>query len=329
MSVNKRYCTAFGIHPVPAGTTLAEFQAKCEALVQSFLVLPAAQANFLKFDMVLIFLVRPHRQRRLTRRSSPKMITSRGICRSWGFPQRSRSSASDATMRPNPTGPLLQCLQDPDIINAMALGKSWGFHEGASIFSCDSVKQLDSGVPADTNVLLAIARLPQIQAATTVFSQDFESTLTKVLNMKKPIMNVTTLIGTLDAEKDLIAAGCPASQPIIVVVAECQTLNAISEISNDTNVKTVVATALKGFASQITANVFSAEVKNFLRVGSPQESRRFIEYCKSLAPRLHPTFNAAFNYPVWAIHQFSVKSGPVGQCSRKRTRAGSKKGVAR
>jgi hypothetical protein len=52
MSVSKPYCTAFGIHPVPANTTLENFQAKCEALVESFLALPVAKQNFLKFDIV-------------------------------------------------------------------------------------------------------------------------------------------------------------------------------------------------------------------------------------------------------------------------------------
>lgn len=52
MSVSKTYCTAFGIHPVPANTTLEDFQAKCEALVESFVALPVAQQNFLKFDIV-------------------------------------------------------------------------------------------------------------------------------------------------------------------------------------------------------------------------------------------------------------------------------------
>ncbi|KAJ7774400.1 hypothetical protein B0H14DRAFT_2632044 [Mycena olivaceomarginata] len=52
MSVSKTYCTVFGTHPVPANTTGEDFQAKCEALVESFLVLPVAQQNFLKFDIV-------------------------------------------------------------------------------------------------------------------------------------------------------------------------------------------------------------------------------------------------------------------------------------
>ncbi|KAJ7206256.1 hypothetical protein GGX14DRAFT_643187 [Mycena pura] len=40
MSVTTNYCTAFGIHPVPANMSKKEFEAKCEALVESFLALP-------------------------------------------------------------------------------------------------------------------------------------------------------------------------------------------------------------------------------------------------------------------------------------------------
>jgi hypothetical protein len=51
MSVRKDYCTAFGIHPIPANIPKKDFEAKCEALVESFLALPVTQRNFLKFDI--------------------------------------------------------------------------------------------------------------------------------------------------------------------------------------------------------------------------------------------------------------------------------------
>jgi hypothetical protein len=83
-----------------------------------------------------------------------------------------------------------QCLQDPDFINAMAAGRTWGFYDGACIFSADSVTILDSGVPSDTNVVISIIKMP-VQQTASIFRQKLDTLIDVVLDLKKPKMNVT------------------------------------------------------------------------------------------------------------------------------------------
>ncbi|KAJ7909741.1 hypothetical protein B0H13DRAFT_2330087 [Mycena leptocephala] len=234
MSVSKTYCTAFGIHPVPANTTLEDFQAKCEALVESFVALPVAQQNFLKFDI-------------LFQNDQVKSYTT-----SLGFPE------------PQPCVCLrcyYECLQDPDFINAMAAGRSWGFYDSACIFSADSVTKLDSSVPSDTNVVISIIKIP-VQQTASIFRQKLDTLIDAVIDLKKPKMNVTMLVQNLNAEQNLQAAGYPASQPTTVAVSECQTFNEIAKIANDLGAQTLIAQAMKDFGFQTNSIVFSADVKN-------------------------------------------------------------------
>ncbi|KAJ7752976.1 hypothetical protein B0H16DRAFT_1545535 [Mycena metata] len=211
MSVSKTYCTAFGIHPVPANTTLEDFQSKCEALVESFLALPVAQQNFLKFDILF------------------QNDQVKGYTTSLGFPEPS-PAYTDANWA--------ACLQDPDFINAMAAGRSWGFYDGACanwvfptcIFSADSVTKLDSSVPSDTNVVITIIKVP-VQQTASIFRQKLDTLIDAVIDLIKPKMNVTMLIQNLNAEKNLQAAGYPASQPTTVGISECQTFNEIAKVS--------------------------------------------------------------------------------------------------
>lgn len=83
-----------------------------------------------------------------------------------------------------------QCLQDPDFINAMAAGRSWGFYDGACIFSADSVTKLDSSVPSDTNVVISIIKIP-VQQTASIFRQKLDTLIDAVIDLKKPKMNVT------------------------------------------------------------------------------------------------------------------------------------------
>jgi hypothetical protein len=72
----------------------------------------------------------------------------------------------------------------------MAAGRSWGFYDGACIFSADSVTKLDSGVPADTNVVIGIFKIP-VQQTASIFRQKLDTLIDAVLDLKKPTMNVT------------------------------------------------------------------------------------------------------------------------------------------
>ncbi|KAF8188479.1 hypothetical protein K438DRAFT_1833619 [Mycena galopus ATCC 62051] len=241
MSVSKTYCTAFGIHPVPANITKEDFQAKCEALVESFLALPVAQKNFLKFDILFQNdQVKSH-------------ITS------LGFPEPQPCVCLRCYYETDANW--AACLQDPDFINAMAAGQSWGFHDGACIFSTDSVTKLDSSISSDTNVVVGIFKVPMQQTAST-FRQKLDTFIDAVLDLKKPTMNLTMLVQNLNAEQNLQAAGYPPSQPTIVVVDECQTFDEIAKIANDLEAQTLVAKAMKDFGLHVNSVVFSADVKN-------------------------------------------------------------------
>ncbi|KAF8147051.1 hypothetical protein K438DRAFT_1780371 [Mycena galopus ATCC 62051] len=236
MSVSKTYCTAFGIHPVPANTTLEDFQAKCEALVESFLALPVAKQNFLKFDI-------------LFQNDQVKIYT-----KSLGFPEPQPCVCLRCYYETDANW--AACLQDPDFINAMAAGRAWGFYDGACIFSADSVTILDSSVPSDTNVVISIIKMP-VQQTASIFREKLEALIDAVIDLKKPKINVTMLVQNLNAEKNLQAAGYPASQPTTVA-----TFKEIAKIANDLEAQTSIARAVKDLGFQMNSMVFSADVKN-------------------------------------------------------------------
>ncbi|KAJ7334015.1 hypothetical protein DFH08DRAFT_1019877 [Mycena albidolilacea] len=247
MSVSKTYCTAFGIHPVPANTTTEDFQAKCEALVESFLALPVAQQNFLKFD-ILFQNHEPEVKSYTTALGFPESPPC--VCLRCYYEVNTFTDANWAA-----------CLQDPDFINTMAAGRSWGFYDGACIFSADSVTVLDSKVPSDTNVVIGIFKSPAQQTAST-FRQKLDTLIDTVLDLKKPTVNVTMLVQNPNAEQNLQAAGYPSSQPATVVVSEWKTFDEIAKISNDIGAQNLIAQAMKAFDFQINSAVFSADVKN-------------------------------------------------------------------
>ncbi|KAJ7829857.1 hypothetical protein B0H14DRAFT_2808659 [Mycena olivaceomarginata] len=232
MSVSKTYCTAFGIHPVPANTTTEDFQAKCEALVESFLALPVAQQNFLKFDI-------------LFQNHQPEV---KSYTTSLGFPEPQPCVCLRCYYETDANW--AACLQDPDFINAMAAGRSWGFYDGACIFSADSVTVLDSKFSPDTNVVIGIFKIPVRQAA-SIFRQKLDTLIDAVLDLKKPTVNVT-----------MLAQNLPPSQPATVAVSEWKTFNEIAKIANDIGAQTLIAKAMKDFGFQLNSVVFSADVKN-------------------------------------------------------------------
>ncbi|KAF7358233.1 hypothetical protein MVEN_00872100 [Mycena venus] len=241
MSVSETYCTAFWILPVPTNTTKEDFQAKCEALVESILALPVAQKNFIKFDILF---------------QNDQM---KNYMASVGLPEPQPCVCLRCYYETDANW--AACLQDPDFINAMAAGRSWGFYDGVCIFSADPITKLDSSVPADTNVVIGIFKIPVAQTA-SIFRQKLDALIDTVLNLKKPMMNMTMLVQNLNAEQNLQAAGYPASQPAIVVINEFQTFNDVAKLANDLGVQSVVAQAMKDFGFQANSVVFSADLKN-------------------------------------------------------------------
>jgi hypothetical protein len=51
-SARKDHCFGLAMHPVPAYVSQQEFKAKVDALVDSLLVLPVCEQNFINFDVV-------------------------------------------------------------------------------------------------------------------------------------------------------------------------------------------------------------------------------------------------------------------------------------
>jgi hypothetical protein len=91
----------------------------------------------------------------------------------------------------------MQCLRDPDFVKAMDAGRSWGFHDGACIFSADLVNKLDSGVPRDRNVSIAILKVPAHMSYTS-FQQKMEALLDGILDSTTPSLTTTMVCRGLD-----------------------------------------------------------------------------------------------------------------------------------
>jgi len=152
-----------------------------------------------------------------------------------------------------------QCLRDPDLVKAMDAGRSWGFHDGACIFSADLVNKLDSGVPCDRNVAIGIFQVPAHMSYTS-FHQKMEALIDGVLDSTKPSLTSTMYVQNQNAEEHLQAAGYPASQPTVVVVTETQAMDEVIQVLNHAQVKDLVEAGKEEISFHNDSIIFSADV---------------------------------------------------------------------
>ncbi|KAJ7607855.1 hypothetical protein FB45DRAFT_1130480 [Roridomyces roridus] len=216
-----------------ANTTLQDFEAKCKALLTSMLVLPVAQNNYLKFDM-------------LTQNDAVKNTLT-----ALGFP--APQPATEANW--------MAIRQDTDYMKLVTAAQPWGFQTEASVFLSNVVTKLDSGANADTNVIIGIhkAAAGLNQGA---FFQALSGVASTLLDLETPTpINVMRLLnGDADA---LAAAGFTwANQPAVISITEWKSLT--TDLSGNLEVKAFVAQAVKTlngahtFCSTGVKNVFTS-----------------------------------------------------------------------
>ncbi|KAJ7212658.1 hypothetical protein GGX14DRAFT_446783 [Mycena pura] len=240
MSVVKEHCTAFGIHPIPATIAKEDFEAKCEALVESFLELPVAQRNFLRFDI-------------LTQNDQiADLVTSLGLPEPQPVVCLRCEYETDANWA--------ECLRDPDFVKAMEAGRSWGFHESACIFSADVVTKLESDATRDRNVVVAILRVPA-HMSPAEFRGKIDALLDGIHELRKPsAIRSTMYVQNLNAEEHLQAAGFPPAQPALVLVGECKSWHELFQTYDDAEVMNRLGAAMKEFAFDVEPICISADV---------------------------------------------------------------------
>ncbi|KAJ7913710.1 hypothetical protein B0H13DRAFT_2326098 [Mycena leptocephala] len=210
-----------------------------EALVESFLALPVAQRNFLKFDIIF------------------QNDQLKDHIMALGFPE------------PQPTVCLrceyeteanwVECLKDPDFVKAMDAERSWGFRDGACIFSADLVNKLDSGVPRDRNVACGIFMVPAHMSYTS-FQQRMEALIDGVFDLTAPSLSSNMYVQNQKVEEHLQAAGYRSSQPALVVVTETQTMDEVIQVVNHAKVKNLIEAGKKDFSVHNDSIIFSADV---------------------------------------------------------------------
>ncbi|KAJ6603544.1 hypothetical protein DFH09DRAFT_1124569, partial [Mycena vulgaris] len=186
---------------------------------------PVAQRNFLKFDIIF------------------QNDQLKDHILALGFPE------------PQPTVCLrceYECLRDPDFVKAMDAGRSWGFHDGACIFSADLAHKLNSGIPRDRNVAIGIFKVPAHMSYTS-FHQKMEALIDGIFDSTKPSLTSTMYVQNQNAEEHLQSAGYPSSQPALVVVTEAQ-------VMNHAKVKNHIEAGKKDFSFHNDSIIFSADV---------------------------------------------------------------------
>ncbi|KAJ7206262.1 hypothetical protein GGX14DRAFT_457460 [Mycena pura] len=239
MSVPTKHCTAFGIHPVPANMSKKDFEAKCEALVESFLALPVAHRNLLKFDIIF---------------QNDHMSD---FFKSLGLPEPQPVVCLRCEYETEANW--AECLRDPEYVKAMDAGKSWGFHDGSCIFSADVVSKRERDIPRDRNVAIGILKVPA-HISPMEFSKKTEALIDAVFDLRKPNCSVTTYVQNMNAEEHLQAAGYPPSQPSIVAVTDWPTWDELTQIYDEPEARNILQAAMKDFAFHVDSVFFSGDV---------------------------------------------------------------------
>ncbi|KAJ7609165.1 hypothetical protein FB45DRAFT_945591, partial [Roridomyces roridus] len=227
MSANKTYCTAFGIHLVPAGTTLQDFEAKCQTLITSLLALPVAQNNYLKFDI-------------LTQNDTAKNALS-----VLGFPAPQPAVYLRAYLATVANWTAIHL--DADYMKLLSEAQSWGFQTGASVFLSNLVTKLEDTI-LDTNAILGIHQVGQDMAELGIdmdkFFQMLSAVATAFLDLGSLIPNFPiNTMGLLNGNADAAASGYASSQPAVISITECNSLT--TDLSGNFEVKAFVAQAVE------------------------------------------------------------------------------------
>ncbi|KAJ7206254.1 hypothetical protein GGX14DRAFT_132341 [Mycena pura] len=141
----------------------------------------------------------------------------------------------------------------------MDAGRSWGFHDGACIFSADRVIKRDCDVPRDRNVAIGILKVPA-HVSPAEFRQKLEALIDGIFDATKPTSRGTMYIQNLNADEHLQAAGYPPSQPTMILVVEYQTWDELIQLINNPEARSILEAGMKDFALHVDSICFSADV---------------------------------------------------------------------
>ncbi|KAJ7064115.1 hypothetical protein C8F01DRAFT_1367514 [Mycena amicta] len=243
MSNLKSFCTALGTHPVPSNISKEEFEAKCEALVESFLVLPTLQENLLKFDIIF---QNDHLDELISGLGFPKPAPM--------VYMRCEYETEEKWEK---------CMHEPECVKAMDAAKAWGFHDNASISSVDHIVKLESAdIPQHhaSHGLVGILKIPSNTTPEAFFNK-VETAIDAIhANSKPKSYRCSILVQNANADAQIQGAGWPPSQSVLAVLVECQKWDEIVQMMTDPAVKTLLSAAMADFPFHVDSTVSAVDV---------------------------------------------------------------------
>ncbi|KAF7343159.1 hypothetical protein MVEN_01746700 [Mycena venus] len=238
-SYQKDRVVCVGVYKTPPNLSKEELQVKAEALLDSLLAVPIAQKNYVKFE---INIQNPLLDEHL---------------KALGFPQAQPDVW--VTGECETEAKFEEILKDPEFAKLIQEAEHL---EHFSVFFADVVTKVD--IPTAKNGVRVICALkPPVHLSSNDFHHKTEAILDRFLAL--PVtQGKTTRLSLLRQNTNMATTlqetGFPAADPVLVVVYEAETQEALVESATHSSVKMLASDAFRDINAHLGSSTFAVDV---------------------------------------------------------------------
>ncbi|KAJ7758768.1 hypothetical protein B0H14DRAFT_2975524 [Mycena olivaceomarginata] len=238
-SATKDRFTALWLHPVPANSSPKDFAAKIDALGDMQLALPIAQANLLKYELII---------------PNDRLDSH---FKALGFPQP--RPIVFVKIETKSEEHYAKFLKDSEIVKSISGAQEF---VGASMISADETTRIDNARSAEHDISgtwIAITEAPQLTGAQLAEkASGISDGIAALPIVQKNLVRHKMWLQNDALAMDVQALGMAPANPVVVIMQQAS-LNATIEILNDPKAKQQFGEVQKIFPGQQT-NRFCVDV---------------------------------------------------------------------
>ncbi|KAF7343147.1 hypothetical protein MVEN_01745400 [Mycena venus] len=238
-SYQKDRVLCVGVYKAPPNLSKEALQVKAEALVDSLLAVPIAQKNYVKFEINFQNALLDEHLKALGYPEAQPGVWVTGECE------------TEAKFE--------EILKDPEIAKLIQEAEHL---EHFSVFFADVVAKVD--IPTTKNRVRVMSALkPPVHLSSNDFHHQAEAILDRFLALPVAEGKTTRLSlwrQTTNMATTLQETGFPAPDPVLVLVYEAETQEALVEMMTDSSLKMLVSDAIRDISVHLDSSTFAADV---------------------------------------------------------------------
>ncbi|KAJ7881227.1 hypothetical protein B0H13DRAFT_2278601 [Mycena leptocephala] len=227
-----------GVYKGPPNLSKEALRVKAEAFADSLLAVPIAQKNYLKFEINFQNGLLDEHMKAL-RLSAPPGVWVTGECET--------------------EAKFMEILGDPEFAKTIGEAEHLDYF---SVFFVDVVTKVD--VPTAKNRVRVMGALkPPAHLSSIDFHHKTEALTDRFLALpivQEKVIRLCMWRQNTNMAAHLQATGLPAPEPVLVIVFEAETEEALIEMAAHPSIKTHVADATRDISIHLDSSVFLADV---------------------------------------------------------------------